>query len=228
MHVMMQENVTREVYCDDALTWLKNYQDKGGASFLGSLPDISEFPGYSLEEWKKWFQETAELILDRTSPEGVTIFFQSDIKHEGLWVDKGFIIQKAAEKLGHHLLWHKIFCRAPAGTIMFGRPAYSHMLCFSRTVVPDISKSTADVVPDLGDKTWVRGMGLEASLIASTFVKKQTTTDTLINPFCGEGSVIAAANFVGLNAIGIERSPKRAEKARLLQVSPGGRGWITA
>ncbi len=221
----MTDEVLRNVFCTDALDWLNNYQDPGGRSFLGSLPDISEFPGKSLPDWKKWFQETAELILEKTSINGVTIFFQSDIKLNGLWVDKAFLIQKAAEKQGHHLLWHKIFCRAPVGTIMFGRPSYSHMLCFSRTVVPDISRSTADVIPDLGEKTWVRGMGLEASLIASNFVKNHTQTRTLVNPFCGEGSVLAAANYVGLHSIGIEKSPKRAEKARNLNVSHDGKGW---
>lgn len=215
----------REVICEDAVTWLENYQETEKSSFLGSLPDISEFPGYSLEEWKGWFEKTAGLLLSKTSPEGVSIFFQSDIKRESIWVDKAYLIQKVAEKLGHNLLWHKIFCRAPAGTITFGRPSYSHMLCFSKTVLPDLSKSTADVIPDLGEKTWIRGMGLEASLVASNFILKQTSTRTLINPFCGEGSVLAAANSVGLKAIGIERSPKRAEKARLLQVSPDGRSW---
>ena len=215
--------MTREVICADAIDWLNEYQDQGGVSFLGSLPDISEFPGYTLDEWKKWFESTAELILNKTSPDGVTIFFQSDIKYEGQWVDKAFLIQKAAERFGHKLLWHKILCRAPVGTIMFGRPSYSHMLCFSKDVVPDISKSTADVIPDLGEKTWVRGMGLEASLIAARFIDKQTTSRTLINPFCGEGSVLAAANFVGLKAIGIEKSPKRAEKARQLTVHPDGK-----
>lgn len=222
---MTKENVTREVYTDDAIEWLKRFDKSEGHSFLGSLPDYSEFPGFTLQEWKDWFQSTAELILDRTSPEGVTLFFQSDIKHEGIWIDKAFIIQKAAEKLGHNLLFHKIFCRAPAGTIMFGRPAYSHMLAFSRTVVPDLGKSTADVIPDLGDKTWVRGIGLSAALMASEFVKKHTTTRTLVNPFCGEGSIIAAANYTGLNAVGIERSPKRAERARSLQVAPDGKKW---
>lgn len=222
---MNREKYTREVFCEDALKWLESYEDKGGVSFLGSLPDFSEFPSYTLEEWKEWFQNTAGLILRKTSPEGVTIFFQSDIKHEGLWIDKAYLVQKAAEEAGHALLWHKIFCRAPAGTVMFGRPSYSHMLCFSKSVVPDISKSTADVIPDLGDKTWVRGMGLSASVMASTFIKKHTATTTLINPFCGEGSVLAAANYCGLNAVGIERSHKRAEKARNLQVSPDGKSW---
>ena len=223
----MTSETSRVVHCDDAITWLNNFSETSGHSLLGSLPDISEFPGYTLEQRKEWFQACAELILTKTSPEGVTIFFQSDIKHEGLWVDKSFIIQKAAEKLNHNLLFHKIFCRAQPGTIMFGRPAYSHMLAFSRTVVPDLGKSTADVIPDLGEKTWIRGMGLEASLMASEFVMKHTTTRTLVNPFCGEGSVLAAANFSGLNAIGIERSLKRVEKARLLQVSPDGRSWAS-
>lgn len=216
----------REVYCSDAIGWLNDFVPKEGYSFLGSLPDYSEFPGLTLDEWKKWFQDTAELILSRTSPEGVSIFFQSDIKHESLWVDKAFIIQKAAEKLGHNLLWHKIFCRMVPGTITFGRPSYSHMLCFSKEIRPDLGKSTADVVSDLGEKTWVRGMGLEASLIASEFVFKETSTRTLVNPFCGEGSVLAAANAVGLNAIGIERSPRRAEKAKNLKVSPDKKSFI--
>lgn len=222
---MLKENVTREIFCADAVEWLHTYDLRTTSSFLGSLPDISEFPKLTLEEWKDWFMMVAGLILEKTSPEGVTFFFQSDIKHEGLWVDKSFLIQKEAERLGHKLLFHKIFCRAVPGTIMFGRPAYSHMLCFSRTVVPDLGKSTPDVIPDLGEKTWVRGMGLEASLFAARFVLKHTTTRTLVNPFCGEGSVVAAANFLGLNSIGIERSSKRAEKARLLKVRPDGKSW---
>jgi hypothetical protein len=216
----------RVVFCEDALVWLKNYNDTGGASFLGSLPDFSEFPSLSLAEWKQWFLSTSELILSKTSPEGVTIFFQSDIKHQGLWVDKAYLVQKAAENLGHQLLWHKIFCRAPAGTVMFGRPSYSHMLCFSQKLVPDLRKSTADVIPDLGEKTWVRGMGLEASVFAATYVLKQTKTRILINPFCGEGSVLAAANSVGLKTIGVDKSPKRVKKAREIHLSPGEKKFI--
>lgn len=222
----MTSEISREVICADGVEWLKSYKNQEGRSFLGSMPDISEFPGYSLSQWKEWFQSTAELILEKTSLNGVTIFFQSDIKVDGIWIDKGYIVQKAAEKLGHELLWHKIFCRAPAGTIMFGRPAYSHMLCFSKTIRPDISKSTADVIPDLGQKTWPRGMGLEASLFASHFVKKHTNTNILVNPFCGEGSVLAAANYVGLHSIGIEKSSKRAEKARNLKVNSDGSGFL--
>jgi hypothetical protein len=155
----------------------------------------------------------------------VTIFYQSDIKVDGTWVDKGYLCQKAAEALGHELLWHKVICRSPAGIATFGRPSYSHMICFSKELRVEISKSTADVIPDLGDKTWQRGMGLEACLMAAKFIAEQTPSKTLINPFCGEGSMLAAANFIGLDAIGIERSPKRAEKARVLQILKENSSW---
>jgi len=189
------------------------------------MPDISEFPGYTLDEWKEWFVQTASLILSKCPSTGVTIFYQSDIKHEGIWVDKSYLCQKAAESLGHELLWHKIICRSPAGIATFGRPAYSHMLCFSQELKVDISKSTADVIPDLGEKTWARGMGLEACLIAARFIKEQTQSKLTINPFCGEGSMLAAANAYELIALGIERSPKRAEKAGVLTLIKDNKKW---
>ncbi len=151
---------SRSVFCEDALVWLNARDMQPGCSFVTSMPDISEFPGFSINEWKKWFIETASLVLSRTSDDGVTIFYQSDIKVDGVWVDKGYLCQKAAESLGHELLWHKIVCRSPAGIATFGRPSYSHMLCFSKNLKVEISKSLADVIPDLGDKTWQRGMGL--------------------------------------------------------------------
>ena len=215
----------RTVHCTDALEWLGSQPVLDGCSLLASMPDISEFPGYTLSQWKEWFTSTAELILSKTDALGVTIFYQSDIKVDGHWVDKGYLCQKAAEKQGHELLWHKIICRYPAGTATFGRPSYSHMLCFSKNLKADVAKSTADVIPDIGDKTWQRGMGLEACLIAAKFIANETQTKTLVNPFCGEGSMLAAANSIGLNAVGLERSPKRAEKARNLKLILETKSW---
>lgn len=212
---------TRTVYCEDALVWLQNSPVLEGCSLIASMPDISEFHGYSLEAWKEWFVNTAKLVLSRTPDLGVTVFYQSDIKVEGTWVDKGYLVQKAAEALGHELIWHKIICRIQPGKISFGRPAYSHVLCFSKGVrMLDLSKSTADVIPDIGEKTWERGMGLEACVMIAKFIAEQTTTKTLVHPFCGQGSMMAVANALGLSAIGVERSHKRAETARTLTVSP--------
>jgi hypothetical protein len=216
----------REVVCADVLPWLSSRESLPGCSIVASMPDYSEFPGLSLDEWKTWFTETAKLILSRTPDDGAALFFQSDIKRDGVWIDKGYLVAKAAEETGHALLFHKVLCRAPAGQTTFGKPSYSHLLAFSRGVRPPVDESTADVIPDLGEKTWARGMGVVACRVACEFILRSTKTRTVVSLFAGEGSVVAYANHIGLHAIGVERSPKRAERARLLRVSPSGEGWL--
>jgi len=219
-----QRTDRRTVHCADALAWLEAQGPLAGCSLITSLPDASEFPSLSLAEWKAWFVRAAGLVLSRCPDEGVTIFYQTDVKKEGAWVDKGYLCLKAAEALGHELLWHKVVCRRPPGTITFGRPAYSHLLCFSRGVRVDLGRSTADVLPEAGDVTWTRGMGVRACLAACRFVEQNTSTRTVVDPFCGHGTVLAVANALGLEAVGVELSRKRAKKARALRVvlSPSG------
>ena len=210
---------TRTVHNEEALAWLNSREDFSGCSFITSLPDYSEFPSLSLAEWKAWFTRAASLVLSRCPNDGVTLFFQTYLKHEGGWIDKGYLCQKAAEESGVPLLWHKLVCRVPPGNPTFGRPGYSHLLCFSRGVRADIAKSTADILPKAGDVTWTRGMGTEACLAACRFILTHTQTRTVVDPFCGHGTVLAIANELGLDAIGVELGPKRARKARTLQTS---------
>ncbi len=56
-------------------------------------------------------------------------------------------------------------------------------------------------------------------IMIGKFVLEQTSSKTLVHPFCGQGSMLAVANDLGLSAIGIARSPKRAELARILIVN---------
>ncbi|MBI3544894.1 MAG: SAM-dependent methyltransferase [Deltaproteobacteria bacterium] len=209
----MEATAKRTVFCEDALDWLRKQPSLAGCSVITSLPDRSEFPRMELEAWKAWFVDAAETILSRCAPEGVAIFYQTDIKVDGAWIDKGYLCQKAAERTGHSLLWHKIACRHKPGSTTFGRPAYSHLLCFSRGVRVDLSKAVPDVLPDAGPTSWTRGMGAEACRLACEFVLAQTTTRTIVAPFCGHGSALVVANALGLDAVGIEISAKRARKA---------------
>ena len=219
MATMETADTRREVYCEDALAWLERRGTLEGCSVITSLPDRSEFPSLSLDAWRDWFVAAAEKCLRACPDNGVTIFFQTDIKSEGEWVDKGYLVQKAAERASHVQLWHKIVCRAPAGQATFGRPAYSHLIAFSRGVRAELAHSTADVLPKAGETTWTRGMGVQACLAACRFVLEQTETRTVVDPFCGHGTVLAVANFLGLQAIGVELGRKRAEKARALQAA---------
>jgi hypothetical protein len=208
----------RTVLCEDAVAWLQEQKVLAGCSFVTSLPDFSEFPQFSLQQWKTWFTEAASLILSRCPEDGVAIFYQSDIKHKGVWIDKAYLCQKAAEEQGHSLLWHKMVCRAPVGEVTWGKPGFSHLLCFSKNLKNEIAQSTADILPQAGGVTWSRGMGIEACRLAARFVLEHTTTRKIVDPFCGHGTVLLAANEVGLDALGIDIFPKRAKRARTLQL----------
>jgi len=111
-------------------------------------------------------------------------------------------------------LWHRIVCRAPAGTLTFGRPSYTHMLCVSRTLRLSPGVSSVDVLPELGEMTWKRAMGSAACNAAAQFIADHTKCRVVVDPFCGLGSMLTAANAHGLDAIGIELSGRRAKRAR--------------
>jgi hypothetical protein len=212
----------RTIHQGDAILWLKNQTILNGCSIVTSMPDISEFQGFTTDQWKTWFQETARLIFSKSAPEGLAIFYQTDIFRDGEWIDKGFLIQEAAKISNVKMVLHKIVCRAPAGEASFGRPGYSHMLAFSKSVQPQISKSLPDVLPTAGETTWTRGMGLDACRMACRLILEHTSTRVVLDPFCGHGGVLAVAESLGMDAIGIELNAKRARRARTLNLETEG------
>jgi len=215
----------RKIINDDIFNWFNNVVD-GNFSYVASMPDFSEFPNYTLKEWKDWFENCAEKIIEKTADNEFSIFYQSDIKKDGAWVDKSFLVMKAAEKANSQLLWHKIICRVPPGKVTFGRPAFSHILCFSKNFKLDPAHSTADVIPHVGEKTWERGMGLEACLMLSEFLKRHSESQKVVNPFCGMGSFVSVADAFDLEVIGIEKSKKRADESARLNFSLKEKIWI--
>jgi predicted deacylase len=61
-------------------------------------------------------------------------------------------------------------------------------------------------------------MGLHACRAACEAVIAFTPTRVVLDPFCGHGTVLAVANALGLDAIGVELGGKRARKARALTI----------
>lgn len=172
-----------------------------------------------LATWRRWFIDAAALVLDKTPDDGVAVFYQTDVKVDRRWIDKAHLIACAADQTGHPMLWHKIVCRHVPGSVSHGRPGYAHLLCFSRDVAPDLGRATADVLPTLGAMTWSRAMGLDAARMAVRFIRANTTSHTVVDPFCGIGTALAVANEHGLAAVGVELSRKRARRARTLDLA---------
>jgi hypothetical protein len=212
---------TRTVHTTEAIAWLEA-QPRFDAThaLVTSLPDASELPTLGFEGWRRWFIDAVELVCRKTDDLGVSVFFQTDVKREGIWVDKGFLVALGAEAAGSRCLWHKIVCRAPAGMTTFGRPACAHLLCFSRGLRIEPGQATADVITRLGEMPWARAMGVEACEAVASFLLSFTSCRTVIDPFCGVGTMLAVANRRGLDAVGVERSSKRADRARELVLRP--------
>jgi hypothetical protein len=210
---------SRIVHCTEGVAWLRAQTFDARHAVITSLPDVSETT-MPFEAWRQWFSDTSRLICERLAPAGVAVFFQTDIKREGRWVDKAYLVQRGAEAAGSFQLFHKVVCRAPPGMTTFGRPAWAHLLAFSRALQIDPGESTPDVLPRLGEMPWARAMGVEACEAAVRFVKAQAKASVVVDPFCGLGTVLAVANRHGLDAVGVELSRKRAERAQTLDVKP--------
>ena len=149
------------------------------------------------------------------------VFYQTDVKQDGRWVDKGHLVATGAARAGAACLFHKIVCRAPAGNATFGRPGYAHLLAFSRGLRLPVKESAADVLPALGEMSWSRAMGTAACEDVCKFLLRSTACRVVVDPFCGHGTALAVANAYGLDAIGVERSEKRAGKACALRFVRG-------
>jgi hypothetical protein len=204
---------SRVVQHGDGLEYLRRAPLPEDHAIVTSLPDRSEMPWLAVERWRQWFVETVEVVCRAVTDEAVAIFYQSDVKYDGTWIDKGHLVMCGAEAAGSALLWHKIVCRAPAGTVTFGRPSYTHMLCVSRALRVKPNIGTTDVLPEAGEMTWSRAMGSAACEEAVRFIAEHTRCRTVVDPFCGQGSILTAANARGLDAIGIELKRRRAKRA---------------
>lgn len=208
----------RTVECADAIPWMRARGVIAGACAVTSLPDVSEV-SLALPVWRVWFLEAVRLVVESVPEESAAVFFQSDIKHEGAWIDKGALVTRAAEDAGARILFHKIVCRRSPGMLTYGRPGYTHLIAVSRTMrCPDVLP-IPDVIVDAGPPKWVRAMGVRAAAHAVRFAQQQVGAKVVFDPFCGVGTVLAVANALGLDALGVEKARKRCEQARSLVVT---------
>lgn len=211
----------RTIVVGDGVAWLAQTALPPTHAVVTSLPDVSEMPSAGFDRWRDWFVETVALACAQVAETAPAVFYQTDVKLDGRWVDKAHLVALGADRAGAACIFHKIVCRAPAGTATFGRPAYAHLLAFSRGLRLPVSASSADVLPGLGEMTWSRAMGTAACEEACRFLLRSTQCRVVADPFCGVGTALAVANAYGMDAVGVERSPKRAARARLLRFVRG-------
>jgi len=224
--------VSRDVRYMDASAFFDQHDVLDGYVFT-SMPDIVE-AGLcgDPQAYVALIKRFVRAIVGRLPPRAIAIFYQSDSKIAGEWLDKSFVIQAAAAEVGGRLLWHKIVLFAfPAHHISGkGRPQYSHMLALAKGVRNDEAWVHNASTPDVllrGDMPWARAMGVTACDVAIRFLcaaiaheagRPGAPRPRVIDPFCGQGTALAVANEYGLDALGVELNRKRCDAARTLRL----------
>src|SRR5262249_1469376 len=151
--------------------------------------------------WRTWFVLAARRVIRWVPPGGVAIFFQSDVRHCNAWVDKGYLVLRAAEEESAFVVWHKIVCHQAPGYVDYGRAGYAHMICISPTPPRAPRHVSPDVLPDAGRKPYSKAMGVNACVLACRHLREETETRIVVDPFCGRGTVLAVANALGFAAV---------------------------
>lgn len=91
---------SRIVHHGDGLEYLQRGPMPSDHALVTSLPDHSELRGLGVDGWRRWFVETVELACRAVADDAVAIFYQSDVKHEGRWIDKGHLVMCGADAAG--------------------------------------------------------------------------------------------------------------------------------
>jgi hypothetical protein len=194
------------------------------------------------DDYKQWFMNTVQKMLCRTKK--CIVFLQSNVRccqtvaaivGEGVgensnmviteYLDKSYLLSHACQENGFVLLWSKICYNVDKldNKPILQRPNWSHLMCFARKTEHIQYDSTSWGTPDVfprGEMMWSRAIGINAALTGITFLKYVCQSTCVVDPFCGQGTVLAVANACGMNAIGVELSKKRCRKARNLDLSP--------
>lgn len=198
-----------EIICGDSLGYLVHKKDVG--AIVTSLPDAVEM-GMDFEEWVQWFHLASMRCMCAANSDAPSIFFQTDRKVHGTLASKAEILLRAARDVNVKLLWHKIVLRREPGKLDIFRPTYSHLMAFSRTGTS--GTPTPDVM-ERGRMVYPNAFGLTPAKLSIDFARK--TTNRLLDPFCGRGTIPALAEAMGMKAVGIDIDPSQVEHARRMK-----------
>ncbi|MHB1952418.1 MAG: hypothetical protein ACYCOU_01615 [Sulfobacillus sp.] len=205
----------RTIICADAMDWLRRQRDQSIGNVITGICDLDEMPGQtSLEDYRRFFFEIAKLIMKKVRPENYAIFIQTDRKYQGTWVDKSHWLNQCAESVASELKWHRICLTRDVGSTDLHRPTFSHMMCFSRVGRP--GAAFPDVLPVGHKRLYKNATSLVAADYAVRFVKENARDPTIIDPFCGRGTIPAVANAYGCPAVGIDIDPDQCAQSQKL------------
>ena len=200
----------RVVICHDAVEWC--YSNPNVGPVITSPPDADEVGQLPTSQWRLWFRSavTACFFAAGDHP---ALFYVTDRRHDGALISKAQLVFDVARTYRRRIMWHKIALRVPPGAVDVRRPGYSHLICVGGDKVRP-GTATPDVFPR-GPVIYPNGMGVNAARVAVGYTKPyRRGSSPIVNPFCGRGTVLAAAAEVGVPSIGIDNDPSQCIAAK--------------
>jgi len=204
--------MNRTVIQAEALAWLNGQEPDSYLAIVTSLPDPEEV-GISIQKWKTWIAAVAESIDRVLDPRGIAVFYQTDRRVNGEILDKKSRISAAFYDLGYRTVLSKIALTQNPDTTNLFRPTYTNLFAVSKKATS--GQATPDVF-GAGKKVYPNATGLKAATVALEYVRSQVGDVVILDPFCGQGSILKIANDLGLDSIGIDIDESQVLKARKL------------
>lgn len=195
----------------DATDWLHHHAPEG--AIVTSLPDWDEvYTAYpTIDTYLQQFDAWATLCIAHASEHHhPAVFFQTDRLYAGSWIDKAAIIHSAAVHMEVAVAWHKIVLRRDPGKTDLYRPTYSHLIAISNR---GPGTRTPDVIPPSGS-LYPKGTPTAAAMAACVYATGYA--QRIIDPFCGYGTILKAADTLGVDSVGVDIDPIMVERASQL------------
>lgn len=208
-----------DIYQADGLEWCRENPNAGAV--VTSLPDpeniiFPEGSEYEGQPWQ-WFRAALEGCATATHPQAPLVLRQTDRRDNGTKSKAAlaFDVLLHGTDTEFRLLWHKIILHQDPETTNIHRPTYSHLLAFGQPGVGP-GQRTPDVLRP-GDTLYENGMGLATAERAVQFAG--SAHRTIVDPYCGRGTVPVMADALGYSGIGVDLDPEQVQHARGLTLS---------
>ena len=195
--------LSKSIICADAIEWLKSNTCE---AVFTSPPDAEEI-GRTLDEWEGWFRNAVSLCFRAAS--GPVVFYVTDRKSGGRIYSKAGIVLSESATCGAIPAWHKICLRRDVGKTDLHRPTFTHLLAFNGQP----GRASPDVI-QRGEAVYRNGTGIAAARVAVEWIMKQA--ESITDPFCGQGTILAVAEALGIPSTGIDIDETQCEKSRSL------------
>lgn len=188
----------RRVDVADAFGWLPTVTGLGPV--VAYPPERIDLDP-ATQEYGLFYMGVVDACMEAAGPNPF-VLFTVDRLAQGRWWSKEHLFGSEG------LVWHRIYLTQAVGSVNLRRPTYTHGYAFGARPGkrrPDVVLATT--------RNWERGLQVEAAADAIDWLAEVAPAGPIINPFCGKGTILKAANDTGRDAYGCDTDGDRVAAA---------------